>query len=450
MINIPGTLFKDFRCLLYIAVWLSLFFPLSPPVFAGTESDQLLMRIEKLERELEELKLLLQEQKEMEKEKEAAESVEEEVEKVAKAEFREEEGFVFKPYGYIKLDASYDDSRTNYGNFILYVPGESVNKNDDEFNITARQTRLGIEVEASPHNPWKAKGKIEIDFYGDGSAGHENKAGIMLRHAFIELNRNSFSLVAGQTSDLFSPLNPTTLNYTVGWSAGNIGYRRPQLMVNYKYCLGGGNRIIAGLSLARTAGLTNEDLDNDGQNDGEDAGFPTIQGRIALSTKIFTEKESVLGVSGHYGNEEVDWEEGGRKIKSWSVNYDFNIPLFSRLSLKGEAFTGVNLDDYFGGILQGVNSVNRDGIESSGGWFQFNYILDDKWQYNVGGGLDNPSDEDLNEGMRGKNGFFYVNSLYRIIPQMTVGMEYSHWKTDYIGMSSGIDNRFQASCIYSW
>ena len=35
--------------------------------------------------------------------------------------------------------------------------------------------------------------------------------------------------MAGQTWDVISPLNPGMLMYSVGWEAGNIGYRRAQL-----------------------------------------------------------------------------------------------------------------------------------------------------------------------------------------------------------------------------
>ena len=49
-------------------------------------------------------------------------------------------------YGYIKADASYDDSRTTPGNFIVWVNSETTNKNDDEFNLTANQTRMGFNI----------------------------------------------------------------------------------------------------------------------------------------------------------------------------------------------------------------------------------------------------------------------------------------------------------------
>ena len=439
-----GTGIKKNICgyLLYITVCMALSFLLSFPVSAAG-TDDIEARIEKLEKEINDLKLLLQQQKETE-----AEKAKEEADK-QKTESPVVSSFKFKPYGYIKLDAAYDDSRTNYGNYILYVPSESTNKNDNEFSMTARQTRFGIDI-AAPAADWTAQGKLEIDFYGDGPAVHENKAEILLRQAYLSFNKGNWTVLAGQTSDIFSPLNPSTLNYIVGWSAGNIGYRRPQIQITYNNKINERNRLITGLSIARTSGLINEDLDADSQNDGEESGTPTIEARIALATKSFTEKEGVFGISGHYGKEEVNWAGGRQNLNSWSINFDYDIPITGKLSIKGEIFKGVNLDDYFGGSLQGVNTVTRDVISSMGEWFQVSYKLNDKWQYNAGFGIDNPSDEDLNPGMRGQNGFIYINSQYKLIAPLAIGFEYSHWKTEYVGAVDGTDNRFQTSLIYSW
>ena len=425
-------------------------------VSAEPQEHSLQMRIEKLEEELNELKQLMRRQQgsweEEARDGDIEQNAEESTKKTAKeaATTRAINKFQFEPYGYIKLDASYDDSRTNYGNYVLYVLGESENKNDDEFNMTARQTRLGMNITAPHFSDWTAQGRIEVDFYGDGFASHENKSEVLLRHAFFKVNKEGLSIIAGQTSDVISPLNPYTLNYTVGWAGGNIGYRRPQLGMAYNYVLNHKNRLFMAVSIARTSGLVNEDLDLDGQNDGEDAGLPSIQGRLALATKRFTEKESVFGLSGHYGEEEMDWETLERELESWSINLDFDIPFADQISLKGEAFMGCNLDDYFGGILQGVNVVAGEGIKTMGGWVQVRYQPDQEWQVHAGFGLDNPSNKDLSPGMRTKNSFIYFNTLCEIISSVTVGLEYSHWETEYKEMSRGTDNRIQASFMYSW
>ena len=104
-------------------------------------------------------------------------------------------------------------------------------ENGDEFIVDGRNTRLGIDV-LGPRIPMLAcaqsGGKIEIDFQG-ACDGTDNKGAVLLRHAYVEVENDDFRLLAGQTWDVISPLNPGMLMYSVGWEAGNIGYRRAQL-----------------------------------------------------------------------------------------------------------------------------------------------------------------------------------------------------------------------------
>jgi hypothetical protein len=293
-------------------------------------------------------------------------------------------------------------------------------------NITARQSRLGLDITAPDYNGFKTKGKVEVDFYGDGSAVHENKAEPMLRQAYLETTRGGISILAGQTSDLISPLNPSTLNYTVGWGVGNIGYRRAQLRLSYNKGFDEFTGLLTQIALARSTGLTNEDLDGNTVNDGDDSGFPSVQGRFALTTKGFEGKKNVIGISGHFGREEADWAGAETDLDSWSGNIDFVIPLSERFTLSGEAFTGENLDDYFGGILQGVNTTTRNEISTTGMWSQINFAVNKELQYNAGFGIDNPDTDDINTGNRDKNSFYFINTMYKVLPVLTIGFEYSY------------------------
>jgi hypothetical protein len=427
---------------------LALFFTTSFSVMADSEYDVMRTRIEKLEKELAELKTLLKEKGDGHQE--IADKTKEENEKVTTGIPSKDSGLKFSPYGYIKLDASYDDSAVNNGDYVIYVPSEAVVKDDNEFNMTARQTRLGLGISAPDFKGWQTKGKVEIDFYGNGPQVHENKSEILMRHAFLEFKKGNLGILAGQTWDVISPLNPSTLNYTVGWGAGNIGYRRPQIRFSYETGENKPLAISAEYALSRTSGLTNEDLDSGGQNDGEDSGIPTMQGRIALATELMGKKQSEFGFSGHYGKEEVDWPGLTRDMESWSVNLDFTMPFNDWFTLKGEAFIGENLDDYFGGVIQGINAATQNEIGSKGLWAQLNLIQSKKWQYNVGFGIDDPDSQDINEGMRDKNTFYFTNALFQLTPPLTLGLEYSYWVTDYKNLDEGKDNRLQFSFIYSW
>ena len=131
-----------------------------------------------------------------------------------------------KPYGYFKLDMAYDQARTNNGNYVFWV--ESSEDKDSEINLTARQTRLGVNFIYDELNNRTVSGRFEIDFYGGGA---ENKNMIMMRHGYLKVDFGKYYILAGQTSDVLSPLVPNTVNYTVLWNCGNIGYRRPQIQL---------------------------------------------------------------------------------------------------------------------------------------------------------------------------------------------------------------------------
>jgi len=170
-------------------------------------------------------------------------------------------------YGYTKLDACYDTSRTSAGNFAQWVePGKD---NDNQFNMTARQTRLGLNFSGPSEDGVRTSGRLELDFYGGGA---ENKNLPMMRHAFMQLDwpKSGFSILAGQTSDLISPLVPSTVNYSVAWWVGDIGYRRPQLRLTQSFNMGVASQLLFQLAAVRAIG-------------GEDAGWPGFQGRTALS-----------------------------------------------------------------------------------------------------------------------------------------------------------------------
>ena len=236
------------KCLLLLVSFFSLAITVLP-VSADTEVDQLKIEIQELKKQVEELKKAVDQQQQVkEAETRGVENLEQKVEESSSTVVSK---FTFKPYGFIKMDTAYDDSRTTSGNFVLYVPNEAAHKNDNEFNMTARQSRLGLDIVAPTMFDWEAWGRVEIDFYGDG-AKHENKGAVLLRHAFVNLTKGNFSFLAGQTSDLISPLYPNTLNYTVGWSAGNIGYRRPQLRVTYTYPFSQENKLISAFAISRT------------------------------------------------------------------------------------------------------------------------------------------------------------------------------------------------------
>jgi hypothetical protein len=356
--------------------------------------------------------------------------------------------FAIRPYGKIKLDASWDQHSTSHGNFVMYVKPYTGAKNDQkvrEFNMTAKETRLGTWIDGPTYGDISSAGRVEIDFYGAGAT--ENKGHIMMRHAYIEVTNNSWGLIAGQTSDVISPLVATTLNYSVGWGGGNIGYRRPQIRISKTFSE------MLDIQVAATRGI-GDDLSpsntvpasTDSIDDAVTSGFPHLQGRVATTIPIM-EKKAKFGVSSHFGKLKSISNTGDRssKYETWSLNADASIPI-DEVLIKGELFRGTNLKTYNGSIL---NSDTLTGVSSTGGWLDVTVKPAEKVETVVGMGMEKVDDEDILASSRKSNGFIFANA------QLThagviYGLELSRWRTKYKNLHTASSWRIQGSVIYKF
>ncbi len=419
-------------------------------------------RINKLEAELGQIKEVLNQQKQRSSnqplEQEQIELTETQIEKISRALQADDTAknpvwstLDIQLYGYIKADASFDTDRTTSGNYVVWVNQQSSGDGDNEFNLTARQTRLGMKVKGPLEDGFQASGRAEIDFYESvsGAAPAENKARIQLRHAYMQFDwpEDDFSILAGQTSDVISPLNPYTLNYTVLWDVGNIGYRRPQIRLTK-----GLNGVKLEGAISRTIG----DADTSTLS-GEDSGFPTFQGRVSTSMDLIDSQKTTVGISGHWGEEDYATSSsfvGDGKFDTWSLNFDMTQPINEWFSLKGEFFCGENLDTFFGGIGQGINAPSgtyTNEIGSKGGWVAASLGPWDKTKYNVGAGLDDVDASDLSASdSRTLNQTVFGNMVYSLTKNAQIGLELSQWRTQYLDGNHAENFRVQTSFIYKF
>ena len=349
---------------------------------------------------------------------------------------------LLKPYGFIKLDMAHDQARTNNGNYVFWVnpaSDEINNKVNSEFNMTARQTRLGVNISYDELDDKVVTARFEFDLYGGGA---ENKNTPMLRHGFVKIDFGKYFLLAGQSSDIFSPLVPTTVNYTVLWNSGNIGYRHPQIQFGYNSDYG--FEIVGALSRNISG-----DFDEDGNDDGENNSFPTIQARLSyINSKLN------IGLSGHYGKIKFTSFENCNGCESYSVNAHYSYSFMDAFQIKGELFTGKILNQYLGGIGQGYDITMGKGIKSSGGWFNSSIKANQNMSFNIGLGIDQPKKDGGKVFIkRNSNRCVFCNMFTKIAYNTTFTMEISRWTTGYYNdESKEIDFsslRFHTSLIHS-
>ena len=359
--------------------------------------------------------------------------------------------FELKIYGYVKLDASYDTQRTSAGDLMYYVLPEVNEDKDNEFNMTAKETRLGLDIKGPEVGSVKTTGKIETDFYGPG--GSANSPNLRMRLGYLDLaHANGFSFRAGQDWETFITVFPKILNFTYLADAGALGLRRPQARLTQEIPVGGKSKLTAKIAAARTIG---EDIDGGGMDDGADSGTPSVQGNLIFETPVFANKPAKISVSGHFGQETLDTSVSNKitdvdtkDYDSWSVIGSVLLPFSDHVAIQGSAWQGANLDNYFGGIGQGINKTLDTEIGAKGGWAQL--VLDpvEKINLNLGYGLDDPDEGDLNKGNRSKNELLFANVFFKLNSAVTLGLEYSYITTSYKEASDATDNRIQGSALY--
>jgi hypothetical protein len=359
------------------------------------------------------------------------------------------------PYGTLWGDMSYDSQRARTGDYCLWIESQSTHVGEADASVDARSTRLGIDV-FGPCIPClgdaKVGGKVEIDFQGYYLT--RNKPGLLLRHAYMEAKDQDFRLLVGQTWDVISPLGIPTLNYTAGSAVGNLAYRRAQFRGERFYALSDTQMVTLQGSL--NANVVTDFLGETSTS--ADVGpYPDIQARAAYTLGQRSGCDVppiVLGFGGHVGEQDFDFRsvaapDLGVEVPTWSACADFYVPITARWGFQGEFFTGENLSNYMGGILQGVDRLTHKAIHATGGWADIWF----KWRPDLcshfGYALDDPANGDLRApASRTYNQMIYTNLLYDATKNLQVGMEVDVWKTHYIDLKPGEAVRVECAVKY--
>jgi hypothetical protein len=332
-------------------------------------------------------------------------------------------------YGFARLDILADDAPMSDIAQPMFAMPDAAGRGG-ELTMTPRLSRVGLAID-----PWQlarhisGEGKLEIDFAGAGGT-----ATIRLRHAYaaIDFDRK-VELLAGQTSDLISPLFPSAQNDTQLLFAGNTGDRRPQLQL----ALTPYDRLRAAVAIATTGSLSRADVDGDGRLDGMASMRPMLQWLVEYRQYLNGELLR-FGIWGHAARSEL---ADGTSYGGSSVGVHLYLPLARKLLAFGEAYAGANLADIGGGIGQGVNPMTRDPIRGAGGWLELAALPSRHHMLAVGASLDTARPSDLVDGDRERNQTFYGVLRYKPLDALQLGVEYLHWRTRYRAAGDGIANR---------
>jgi hypothetical protein len=363
--------------------------------------------------------------------------------------------FTVVPYCIIWGSMSYDSQRSRIGDYALWFESPDVHPDDPDFNVDAKSTRVGLDFQG-PGIPWlcaaAVTGKVEVDFQGQFVT--RNKPGLLLRHAYVETKGDDLRFLVGQTWDVISPLGIPTLNYTAGSAVGNLAYRRAQFRTERDWELS--DTFLITLQGSVNANVVTDFVTDPATTTSADPGpYPDFQSRAAFTVgrrDCPQLKPIVLGVGGHCGIQNFDFRTTGDldvDVPTYSLATDMVIPVTQRWGVQGEFFTGFNLSNYMGGILQGVDRVTHRGIHATGGWVDLYFDWLPCLHTHSGFAIDDPLDHDMTSG-RTRNQMLFNNVIWDATKNLQLAFEVDVWETHYIGLAPGEGVRLEFVTKYKF
>jgi hypothetical protein len=360
--------------------------------------------------------------------------------------------FKIKLYGFVKMEAIYDNAQVYQGDWILYVPaGKNASKGQNVFTMNARHTRFGLNIDGPTiGSSGKTKGMIEADFAGGfpNSSTAARQPLLRLRHAWMEIAYPKWELRIGQDWALIATPFPNSTSFVVGACLGNLWNNYSQIKYTYKLdplkIAFSVNRPMAG----DTKYNSYDSGDLDIVEDGEKSGTPWYMLRTWLKLG-----QQTVSVSAHYGQKAIaDSSNKIHRMDSYSLNADAVITL-KPVTFTVRGFYGENLNSFFGGILQGFtrpNATTVKNVASTGGWGQIVWNINESWATTAGVGRDDPNEDDLLNGMKSRNDWVFGNVSYDIKKTITFMLEGEHIKTYFKNSSAGENFRVQFASYYKF
>jgi len=354
-----------------------------------------------------------------------------------------------KIYGFIKLEAIRDNTEVTKGDWMLYAnKGGTPQSRQEVFTMNARQSRIGLKM-AGPTmgTNGKSNALMEVDFAGGfpNSSTAARQPNIRLRNAWVEMVYPKWEIRFGQDWALISSPFPNTANGVVLGCVGNLWMNYAQLAftlkekpMKFSFSI---NRPMAGdLKYEEFSSGDLDPVDN-----GEKTAMPWLMSRTWMTLGKLT-----ASVSGHYGSKKInDLAAHGHIVSTYSANADI-VYKIGKFSFTTRGFYGENLNSFLGGINQGytTDSTSVNNIAAAGGWAQLMYDFSDSWSATLGGGIDDPKNDDLKAGMRERNEMVYTNVSYKIQKAVELIGEVDYLRTMYVDAETGRNVRVQFASYF--
>src|SRR5258708_5059574 len=140
----------------------------------------------------------------------------------------------------------------------------------------------------------------------------------------------------------------------------------------------------------------------------------------------------------------------GVSVPSHLFTLDWLIQPIAKIQFTGTFFTGQNAAG-LGGLHQGFTVFEGRGVTAigaTGGWAQLSYLATRRLSFNLQGGQESDRGVDLLKGDIHRNLMYAGNAIYRLGPNVLLGLEASQVRTSYILGPSRLNNHSDVALAY--
>ena len=426
----------------------------SVPIFAQNDYAAILARLEKLEQEN---RALTEKVAELERRLAGAAPLEERLdiqerrtEELAQSKVESSQRLPISITGMLLFNVFLNSRHNGVSDFPTVASAAPVPRTG---GASARQTVLGLRFR-SPSTVLGAEvnGSLYMDFFSNlpsnapaQRAVSNNLNRLMrLRLATVELDWDSTSLLVGQDKPIISPREPTSIAQ-VGVSpltnAGNPWLWQPQVRLE---------RRVGDLSLQFGLFQTSEQgaLVPEAFAPTLESSRPGYEGRFAYRRDFDNDVHFEVATGFHASTTHV----AGTSVPSRVYSFDWSMSPDGRLGFTGMYYRGQNTAN-LGTLRQGFTILGpRDviAIHSNGGWAQVSYEATPRLSFNVYGGQHDDRNRDLRGNQIGKNFAYAANALYRIAPNVVLGLELMQARTTYLQTGRRLNNHYDLALAYQF
>ncbi|HYV37131.1 MAG TPA: hypothetical protein VE988_15600, partial [Gemmataceae bacterium] len=336
--------------------------------------------------------------------------------------------------GAIVADFLYNSARpVAPGVPFFLTPGSSSGFNQATFDANARQTNLFAIFSGPKICDFETGGVVLANFYND--AVIIDRYGVLPLLAFGQLKNDDWRFAAGLQFDIFNPLNPNILPFSLLAASGNTGLFRGQARVERYLHPSDCSQVTLTVGVSDPVPTTVNDV----FRINEDNGWPNVEGRAALALGpmmgegLEAKRPFEVGVSGVVGQIRTTLPLEAQVVADvWGLGSDMRWKINDRFGVQGEVYVGQSLGTYGGCLLQNVNAVTRQGLHSAGGWGEvYFYICPETLHTHVGYGIDDPLDGDLAFGQPVRNDTYFANLIWDVTKHLRFAGEVTFRQTAY-------------------